>query len=550
MIFNNVRQYFSTPGSHFVDVQMVKNALATSPSDEAMRVPPVVSAANLATLMDSLSKAASADGDLAALLQQIDGQDGAEFPWRIVAPESVKSEQYDAHNTFDRAVDMRIVKWGRACLAESYLSAERAAKIGCELFLEPAAVESATIDTLLSTDAPLKPIFDHDLRTFEDAQEREQVLAKILEFWKSSPTEASFKEGFIPFQNNFIDNLAGWTVKLFQDVKQTVIQFRAHPGIGTGEADEVENQLMEETEASQKATTRKGTARSLFKGKASLQALSSATGSGKRKRGPDKDGDAGDIPSKVPKKRARRSTAGVTAEHVENAPVAPMSAENASIDAAAQALAQQAGVIQAMPHSGDVANGDQPGPAPADGEVGGEFQSAYPDPTAPTAMQDGPPPVPATIPRELEGTPEIERVDKAKVPKKRNFWKQEEANIVMDLVARFGSNWSGMEAYADKHAMFDVKRTQQHIRDKARNIKLDLVRYVSLSNDVPSKHTDPNPSHRKDQRLPQGFDNVLFSAKEERMLRKHQKNPDRRESDVDDDGNVTNNTVPVEYKFM
>jgi hypothetical protein len=59
-----------------------------------------------------------------------------------------------------------------------------------------------------------------------------------------------------------------------------------------------------------------------------------------------------------------------------------------------------------------------------------------------------------------------------------------------------------------------------------------------------------NSLHRKDQRLPRGFDNVLFSAKEERMLRKHQKNPDRRESDVDAEGNVMNNTIPVEYRFV
>jgi hypothetical protein len=476
-----VRQFFSTPGSLFIDVQMVKNALATSDSTDALRVPPVVSAANLATLMDTLTKVTSSDEALAASLRQLDGQDGAEFPWRIIAPESVKSEQYAAHHTFDRAIDMRIVRWGLASLAEANLSAERAAKIGCELFLEPDAVEAATIETLLSPDAPLKAISDHELKSPEDAEEKAHVQSKIQEFWKSSPAASSFKEGFSPFVNTFTDQLAGWTMTLFQDVKETVIQFRPQPGISGRETDEVENQLMQETRASQKSSTRKGNSRSLFKGKASLQAVSAATGSGKRKRGADKDGEAGDIPSKVPKKRVRRSTAAAQVEHLENAPVAPMTAEDASVAAAAQALAQQsAGVMEALPPNSEVTNGEQPGPAPGEGEEGTEFQYAYPDPTAPTALtavQDGPPPAPP-MPRELEATPEIDRLDKAKVPKKRNFWKQEEANVVMELVARFGSNWSGMEAYADKHGLFEVKRTQQHIRDKARNIKLDLVRCV------------------------------------------------------------------------
>ncbi|GJC97199.1 MYB dna-binding domain protein [Colletotrichum higginsianum] len=65
--------------------------------------------------------------------------------------------------------------------------------------------------------------------------------------------------------------------------------------------------------------------------------------------------------------------------------------------------------------------------------------------------------------------------------------------------------------------IFDHPRDQQAIRDKARNLKVDL-----LKADLP---------------LYPGFDGIALGKKERQALISRGKNPDRTEADVDADGN-------------
>ncbi|KAF6836999.1 Myb DNA-binding domain protein [Colletotrichum plurivorum] len=68
--------------------------------------------------------------------------------------------------------------------------------------------------------------------------------------------------------------------------------------------------------------------------------------------------------------------------------------------------------------------------------------------------------------------------------------------------------------------IFDHPRDQQAIRDKARNLKVDLL--------------------KGDHPLYPGFDNIALGKKERNSLIERMKNPDRRESDIDENGDPTN----------
>lgn len=68
---------------------------------------------------------------------------------------------------------------------------------------------------------------------------------------------------------------------------------------------------------------------------------------------------------------------------------------------------------------------------------------------------------------------------------------------------------------------FETPRTQQQIRDKARNIKVDFL--------------------KADSPLPAGFDGIALGKKERTAVINARRNPDRREDDVDDYGHVNNN---------
>lgn len=55
---------------------------------------------------------------------------------------------------------------------------------------------------------------------------------------------------------------------------------------------------------------------------------------------------------------------------------------------------------------------------------------------------------------------------------KRFFWGQPDTDKLCEYIDRYGCNW----ARISKEAAFEIPRTQQQLRDKARNLKVDMLR--------------------------------------------------------------------------
>lgn len=110
-------------------------------------------------------------------------------------------------------------------------------------------------------------------------------------------------------------------------------------------------------------------------------------------------------------------------------------------------------------------------------------------------------------------------------PQKRERWKDEDTAALISAIPRYMCAWSEMEG----KKLFSTFRTQQQIRDKARNIKVEFL-----------KADDP---------LPAGFDNVVLGKKEIDAVKFLGRNPSRREGDLDNGGNVTNNIWDRQLEF-
>ncbi|TQV93490.1 MYB DNA-binding domain-containing protein [Cordyceps javanica] len=105
--------------------------------------------------------------------------------------------------------------------------------------------------------------------------------------------------------------------------------------------------------------------------------------------------------------------------------------------------------------------------------------------------------------------------------KQRHPWSDHDSGVLVALVAKHYGKWSLIQNDDEDNHLFEHPRDQQAYRDRARNMKVDLL--IS------------------DRRLPQGFDFVALGTKERRRVEKFGKNPERKERDVDmRTGEVTN----------
>lgn len=172
-----------------------------------------------------------------------------------------------------------------------------------------------------------------------------------------------------------------------------------------------------------------------------------------------------------------------------------------------------------------------------------------PPPRSPSAAM-GPPPRPTQRPREGSNEGEEEREQPTPPPssafdamryeksaltssartrdspsspartgqKQRRQWSDNDTYTLIDLVRKTHAGWSVMEKhYSDR---FEIPRNQQAYRDKARNLKVDLL--------------------MTDRVLPPCFDLVALSKKETDKVVSYGKNPYRKENDLDDDDNPIN----------
>lgn len=100
-----------------------------------------------------------------------------------------------------------------------------------------------------------------------------------------------------------------------------------------------------------------------------------------------------------------------------------------------------------------------------------------------------------------------------KKPQYRSPWPAEDTAKLIAAISKHGCSWSVLEAVLNT---LSTPRSQQQIRDKARNMKVDF-----LLGDLP---------------LPHGFDGIALGKKEREKVISYERNPDREEADIDDHG--------------
>ncbi|GKU18473.1 unnamed protein product [Fusarium langsethiae] len=111
--------------------------------------------------------------------------------------------------------------------------------------------------------------------------------------------------------------------------------------------------------------------------------------------------------------------------------------------------------------------------------------------------------------------------------RQRVSWSDHDTQLLLDLIQEHGARWSMIESEC-KH-YFEHPRNQQAYRDRARNLKTELL--------------------ITDAVLPPNFNQVALGSKEIARVKAVGKNPHRREEDVDSDGNPVDTELPEYTPF-
>ncbi|KAG5938328.1 hypothetical protein E4U53_008025 [Claviceps sorghi] len=108
--------------------------------------------------------------------------------------------------------------------------------------------------------------------------------------------------------------------------------------------------------------------------------------------------------------------------------------------------------------------------------------------------------------------------DNSSSKKRRQKWSLKDSATLLELIALENARWSVIEKQYNHR--FEIPRDQQAYRDRARNLKVDFLLADAI--------------------LPPGFDLVVLGKKEVEKVLAGGRNPDRKEHDIDDDGQVIN----------
>ncbi|KAF5605906.1 hypothetical protein FPCIR_276 [Fusarium pseudocircinatum] len=111
-------------------------------------------------------------------------------------------------------------------------------------------------------------------------------------------------------------------------------------------------------------------------------------------------------------------------------------------------------------------------------------------------------------------------------PRQRVPWSEHDSQALLDLIQEYGVRWSSIETMSER---FEYPRNQQAYRDRARNLKTDILMIDML--------------------LPPNFDGVALSNKEIAKIKGVGKNPFRKEADVDDHNNPINTELAESTPF-
>jgi len=581
---NNWKVHYILRESLFLDKDLVARSLDDSTDRDALLN--VVSATNLVILMDALfAVGGSQDSDdILSLLQTLDKQ----FPWCIMTPQSVLSQRYQEYNTFDRALDIRTQRWIYEILAERSLDGTTALEIGADVFLASAPGEARKFDTLDLDDGELLPIFDVDFSQDPDMEEeedqreaRKKVADRVDELWQcmqGAEVDIDDLQRTFPI-DRFFDDLSEWADNLFRSVIDTIESVPVRE-LQNEElvSSAVEAQIQQETDdrADPRCVpwrrsldvhlygpTNRYFHSTLHTGVASVGALFSASRGTRATIGeavPSRDrhvsieAPAAAVPSK---KRSRRQYEDED-EDARLPTIDDRDEDYVPDEVPTEALEEPEEVPpqctyktpkRRPPRAKSSRATEEPreatgNPSASASEIQAEIRAATP---AATGRR---PPEQSIVVR--AGTELLEDVQPAvRQPRRRIFWTKEDTEAVIELIREHGSYWAHMEDKARREKLFAVRRTQQQIRDKARNIKVDILRYAirplpffsrpfSTFSSSESTNVVIFSCIRNDGVLPNNFDAVLLSAKDRNLLIRCGKNPDRKEEDVEDDGNPLN----------
>ncbi|KAK4154891.1 hypothetical protein C8A00DRAFT_14048 [Chaetomidium leptoderma] len=117
---------------------------------------------------------------------------------------------------------------------------------------------------------------------------------------------------------------------------------------------------------------------------------------------------------------------------------------------------------------------------------------------------------------------------KVKEPQVRSSWVRKDVLLLVKAVNTYQCKWSTIEKEIKAGTIpFERPRDQQALRDKARLLKQDFLKVDAI--------------------LPRGFDLVVLGKKEREAVKAANKNPDRKEADVDENGRaISTEYVPEE----
>ncbi|KAK4247819.1 hypothetical protein C7999DRAFT_14214 [Corynascus novoguineensis] len=146
---------------------------------------------------------------------------------------------------------------------------------------------------------------------------------------------------------------------------------------------------------------------------------------------------------------------------------------------------------------------------------------------APPASQSQYPPLPGT-----QDEPDFDALSqrtreitaaarKVKEPQVRSSWVSRDVKLLVKAVNTYQCKWSTIEKEIKAGTIpFERPRDQQALRDKARLLKQDFL--------------------KADMVLPRGFDLVVLGKKEREAVKAVGRNPDRKEADIDENGQPIN----------
>ncbi|KAL2134197.1 hypothetical protein VTI74DRAFT_762 [Chaetomium olivicolor] len=116
---------------------------------------------------------------------------------------------------------------------------------------------------------------------------------------------------------------------------------------------------------------------------------------------------------------------------------------------------------------------------------------------------------------------------KVKEPQVRSSWVRKDVSLLIKAVNTYQCKWSTIEKEIKAGVIpFERPRDQQALRDKARLLKQDFL--------------------KADAVLPRGFDLVVLGKKEREAVKACGKNPERKEADIDENGQPINTELVPE----